>query len=123
MLGQSSDLELLGRPTRAPTKAFINAEQGALTTSESHDLFAWMPVLEGRRVWADVDAVLDDLASGEAEIVPLEIGARDSRRLLRGAAHVRPPMVTELDRSTVIQRPRAARTVRARRPGSISAVR
>jgi hypothetical protein len=44
-------------------------------------------VLDGRRFRADVDAVLDDLAAGDAEIVPLEIGARDSG-LLRGAAHL-----------------------------------
>ena len=30
---------------------------------------------------AIVDARLDDLASGDAEIVPLEVGARDSRLL------------------------------------------
>src|SRR5918993_3338426 len=52
------------------------------------DLFARMLVLEGRRLRADVHAVLDDLASGNAEIVLLEIGALDPRRLLLGAAHV-----------------------------------
>ena len=60
---------------------------------------------------ADVDAVLDDLVSGNAEIVPLEIGALDSRRLLLRAAHatLRGIVVTR-------HRSRAARTDRARRP-------
>src|SRR5215207_4470654 len=52
------------------------------------DLFARMEVLEGWRFRADVHAVLDDFASGNAEIVVLEIGALDSRRLLLGAAHL-----------------------------------
>src|ERR687898_2951691 len=51
------------------------------------DLFAWMEVLEGRRLRANVHAVLDDLASGNAEIVLLEIGTPDSRHLLLGAAN------------------------------------
>src|SRR5215212_866623 len=51
------------------------------------DLFARMLVLEGWRFRADVHAVLDDFASGNAEIVLLEIGALDSRRLLLRAAH------------------------------------
>ena len=48
----------------------------------------WMLVLDERRFRADVDAVLDDLAPGDAEIVLLEIGTLDSRRLLLCAAHV-----------------------------------
>src|SRR5215213_4237368 len=52
------------------------------------DLFARMLVLEGQRLRANVHAVLDDFASGNAEIVLLEIGAPDSLRLLLGAAHV-----------------------------------
>jgi hypothetical protein len=44
--------------------------------------FARMGVLDQRRLGADVDAGLDDLASGDAEIVLLEIGALDSFRLL-----------------------------------------
>jgi hypothetical protein len=47
-----------------------------------------MLVLESWRFWANVHAVLDDFASGNAEIVLLKIGALDSRRLLLGAAHV-----------------------------------
>ena len=47
------------------------------------DLFARMRVPGGRQSRRDVDAHLDDLASGDAEIVPLEIGARESRLLLR----------------------------------------
>ena len=53
------------------------------------DLFARMLVLDGWRFRADVDAVLDELAAGDAEIVPLEIGARDSgllRSVLRSGA-------------------------------------
>jgi hypothetical protein len=52
------------------------------------DFLAGMLVLDGRRLGTDLDAVLDDLASGNAEIMPLEIGAPESRRLLHGAAHV-----------------------------------
>ena len=40
-----------------------------------------MPVLAERHSRVEVDAHLDDLASGDAEIVPLEIGALDSRLL------------------------------------------
>jgi hypothetical protein len=47
-----------------------------------------MLVLEGWRFRANVHAVVDDFASGNAEIVLLEIGALDSRRLLLGAVHV-----------------------------------
>jgi hypothetical protein len=75
------------------------------------DLLARMLVLEGRRIRANVHAVLDDFASGNAEIVLLEIGALDSRRLLVRAAHVTlRALVVSLHRS------RAARTDRARRP-------
>src|SRR5829696_10552273 len=52
------------------------------------DLFARMPVPAERYARAEVDAHLDDLASGDAEIVLLEIGPLDSR-LLR-SRHVRP---------------------------------
>src|SRR5712691_10831137 len=45
------------------------------------DLFARMPVLVERHARVELYARLDDLASGEAEIVPLEIGALDSRLL------------------------------------------
>jgi hypothetical protein len=41
------------------------------------DLFARMEVLDERRVRANVHAVVDDFASGNAEIVLLEIGALD----------------------------------------------
>jgi len=41
-----------------------------------------MLVLEGWSFEANVHAVLDDFARGNAEIVLLEIGALDSRRLL-----------------------------------------
>jgi hypothetical protein len=75
------------------------------------DPFARMLVLEGWRFRADVHAVLDDFASGYTEIVLLEIGALDPRRLLLGAAHV-------TLRALVVagHRSRAARTVCARRP-------
>src|SRR5262249_45736615 len=56
-----------------------------------------MRVLDRRRFRADPDALLDDLAPGGAEIVLLQIGAPQSRRLLhpparrpapvRGGAH------------------------------------
>jgi hypothetical protein len=46
------------------------------------DLFARMQVLEGWRLWANVHTVLDDFATGNTEIVLLEIGALDPRRLL-----------------------------------------
>src|SRR5262245_57841328 len=48
------------------------------------DLFARMPVPRERHSRVEVDSHLDDLASGDAEIVPLEIGAFDSRLLRRG---------------------------------------
>src|ERR687898_1629632 len=75
------------------------------------DLFARMGVLEGWRLRANVHAVLDDFAPGYAEIVLLEIGALDPRRLLLSAAHV-------TLRGLVVARHRwrAARTDRARRP-------
>lgn len=62
---------------------------------------------------ADVDAVLDDFAFGNAEIVLLRIGALDTRRLLLRAAHVKL-------RGLVVARHRswAARTGSARRPTS-----
>src|SRR5215208_6587621 len=75
------------------------------------DLFARMGVLEGWRFRADVHAVVDDFASGYAEIVLLEIGALDPRRLLLGAAHV-----TLCALVVARHRSRAARTVCARRP-------
>jgi hypothetical protein len=75
------------------------------------DLLARMLVLDGRRFRANVHAVLDDLASGYAEILLLEIGALDSRRLLLGAAHV-----TLRGLVSARRRSRAARTDRARRP-------
>src|SRR5215208_6820369 len=69
------------------------------------DLFARMGVLEGWRFRANVHAVLEDFASGNAEIVLLEIGALDSRGLLLGAAHLSlRGLVVALHRS------RAART-------------
>jgi hypothetical protein len=40
-----------------------------------------MSVLAERHSRVEVDAHLDDLASGVSEIVPLEIGALDSRLL------------------------------------------
>src|SRR5260370_21807044 len=42
-----------------------------------------MGVLAERHARREIDAHLDGLASGGAEIVPLQIGARDSRGLLR----------------------------------------
>src|SRR5918995_2470893 len=52
------------------------------------DLFARMLVFEGWRLRANVHAVVDDFASGNAEIVLLEIGALDSRRPLLRVAHL-----------------------------------
>ena len=52
------------------------------------EFLARMEVLEGWRFWANVHAVVDDLASGNAEILLLEIGALDSRRLSLCAAHL-----------------------------------
>jgi hypothetical protein len=40
-------------------------------------------VLDERRLRVDVDACLDDLVSGDAEVVLLEIAALDTWRLLR----------------------------------------
>src|SRR5882672_3537480 len=53
-----------------------------------NDLFARMGVLAERYSRSKVDAHLDGLASGDAEIVPLQGGALDSRLLSRGS--VRP---------------------------------
>jgi hypothetical protein len=47
-----------------------------------HDLFARVGVLDERRFRAEVDARLDDLVAVDTEVVPLEIGAPESRRLL-----------------------------------------
>ena len=47
-----------------------------------------MPVSDERRLRADLYAVLDDLSPGDAQIVLLEIGALDPRRLLNGGAHL-----------------------------------
>src|SRR5439155_24513563 len=52
------------------------------------DLFARIVVFHGRRLGADVDSVLDDLTSRDAEVVLLKICALDAWRLLHGAAHV-----------------------------------
>jgi hypothetical protein len=41
-----------------------------------------------RRVRADIDAVLDDLPSGDAEVVLLDLGALESLCLWSGGAHV-----------------------------------
>jgi hypothetical protein len=43
---------------------------------------------DGGRFRADLDAVLDDLTSRGAEVMLLEIRARDPRGLLRHGAHV-----------------------------------
>ena len=47
------------------------------------DLFARMLVRGGHDPRGEIDAHLDNLASRDAEVVLLEIGARDSRRLRR----------------------------------------
>jgi hypothetical protein len=41
-----------------------------------------MGVVDGRRLGCEVDPRLNDLAAGDAEILTLEIGARDARWLL-----------------------------------------
>jgi hypothetical protein len=46
-----------------------------------------MAVPGGRRPGGEIDARLDDLASGNAEIVPLEIGAVEFRLLRPRHAH------------------------------------
>jgi hypothetical protein len=95
------------------------------------DLFARMLVPDEWRLRANVDAVLDDLASGDAQIVPLEVGAPDPRRLLHGAAHVSSLVLLLADimiarRAPLVslrRKPGAARTARARRSsGRISAL-
>src|SRR5215831_669391 len=50
------------------------------------DLFARMRVPDGWCFGADVDALLDDLAPGDAEIVLLQLGAPQSRCLLYPSA-------------------------------------
>jgi hypothetical protein len=47
-----------------------------------------MFVPKDRRVRADVDPVLDDLSCGNAEVVLLDVGTRESLRLWDGGAHV-----------------------------------
>jgi hypothetical protein len=43
---------------------------------------------------------VDHLASSDAEVVTLESGARESRRLLNGGAHVHPVLeLTPFDKS------------------------
>src|SRR5215510_4965271 len=54
------------------------------TFDDVGDLFARMAVRGERHSWAEVDAHLDHLAAGDAEIVPREISALDS--LLRQRA-------------------------------------
>jgi hypothetical protein len=39
-----------------------------------------MPALAQRRSPVEIDERLDDLASGDTEIMPLELGALDARR-------------------------------------------
>jgi hypothetical protein len=70
-----------------------------------------MGVLDGGRFRANVHPVLDDFAPGNAEIVPLEIGAPDSRRLLLRAAHL-----TLRGHVISLTWSRAARAICARRP-------
>src|SRR6185312_2389911 len=56
------------------------------TFEDIDDLFAWMRVLGKRHSRREFDTHLDDLASRDTEIVPLEIGALDS--LLLRQRHV-----------------------------------
>lgn len=51
-------------------------------------MFTRMGVLDQRRFRADVDPRLHHLAPGHAEILPLQIGAPQSRRLLDRTARV-----------------------------------
>src|SRR5262249_9688720 len=46
------------------------------------DLLSGMAVPNGRHFGADVDAVLDPLPPGNAEVVPVEVGTPEPRRLL-----------------------------------------
>jgi len=62
-----------------PDAVTIGALQRAF--EDIDDLFARMAVLGERRSGGEVDAHLDDLASGDAEIVPLQVGPLDSRLL------------------------------------------
>jgi hypothetical protein len=48
------------------------------------NLFARVPVPAKRRFRIELDPHLDDLTSGDAEIVPLELGAPDARLLRQG---------------------------------------
>src|SRR5579862_1459806 len=52
------------------------------------DLFTRMLVPKKWGVGADFDPVLDDLPSGNAEVVLLDVGASESGRLWSGGAHV-----------------------------------
>ena len=52
------------------------------------DLFARTGVLDRCRFGVDAGALLDDLASGDAEVVLLQTGAAQSRRLLDCAAQM-----------------------------------
>src|SRR5262245_23038450 len=51
------------------------------------DLLARMPVPDDRSLRAELDAVLDDHAARDAELVMLKIGAEEARGLLDGGAH------------------------------------
>jgi hypothetical protein len=57
------------------------------------DLFTRMRVLDQWRFRADVDARLDHLASWDAEILLLQIGAPQSRPLLDRPTRMAPPRV------------------------------
>jgi hypothetical protein len=69
---------------RQPRRREAGGKEGGGETAT----FAGMKVLEQRSVRADLDAVLDDLASGGTEVVALKIDACDPRRLLPGTAHI-----------------------------------
>src|SRR5262249_24597218 len=55
------------------------------------DLLARVLMPDDRRLEADLDAVLDDLAAGDAEVAVLKVGAPEPRRLLNGGGHFEPP--------------------------------
>ena len=80
------DHQGLARADRPRRLAIDLVLQRAL--QDINDLFARMPVSDGRCLRADLHAVLDDLAPTNAQIVLLEIGALDSRQPLNRGAHL-----------------------------------
>ena len=78
-----SDPNAISARRAFPTSSVVSVEAGFQRAVEDEDdLFAGVLVPDGGRRWEEVDAVLDDHASGDAEVVLLQIGAPESGRLL-----------------------------------------